>query len=247
TSTFEFKADVGNAVVEGILRYHPFLYDEETYPADSINVDNDNSQGDEIVEIDKLLGRGNRPIFECYWNGRLIPYTLQSLDWCMRKPNSTIPPECFSRFSGVLWTNTSFEVTQNKLTFQDALDKKLNEPKVAYTVLVGNQYRRGIDDLFKKWLDECHNNYDKEIKFLEFQELIRREEGVAKNKCYPWSVFNGVEFSNQIFKCGQKIKTTKTAPIMIGTITRFLCWGSFDVKKDQNVFGTSGYFEMERE
>ncbi|RWS23897.1 structural maintenance of chromosomes flexible hinge domain-containing protein 1-like protein, partial [Leptotrombidium deliense] len=36
-STFEFKADVGNAVVEGILRYHPFLYDEETYPADSFN------------------------------------------------------------------------------------------------------------------------------------------------------------------------------------------------------------------
>ena len=33
-SAFEFRAhcDNGAAVVEGILRYHPFLYDSETYP-----------------------------------------------------------------------------------------------------------------------------------------------------------------------------------------------------------------------
>lgn len=32
--TFEFQADVqpGGGKVEGILRYHPFLYDRETYP-----------------------------------------------------------------------------------------------------------------------------------------------------------------------------------------------------------------------
>ena len=35
-SSFEFKAIVeGTGVVEGILRYHPFLYDKETYPVDS--------------------------------------------------------------------------------------------------------------------------------------------------------------------------------------------------------------------
>lgn len=27
------------------------------------------------VERDSRAPRGNRPIFECYWNGRLIPYT----------------------------------------------------------------------------------------------------------------------------------------------------------------------------
>ena len=33
-SVFEFRARVENAgVVEGVLRYHPFLYDKETYPA----------------------------------------------------------------------------------------------------------------------------------------------------------------------------------------------------------------------
>ena len=33
---FEFKATVeGTGVVEGVLRYHPFLYDRETYPSDA--------------------------------------------------------------------------------------------------------------------------------------------------------------------------------------------------------------------
>lgn len=35
TDSFEFKAHVeGDGVVEGIIRYHPFLYDRETYPDD---------------------------------------------------------------------------------------------------------------------------------------------------------------------------------------------------------------------
>ena len=36
TSNFEFKATVeGTGIVEGVLRYHPFLYDKETYPTDA--------------------------------------------------------------------------------------------------------------------------------------------------------------------------------------------------------------------
>ena len=38
TSTFEFKAIVeGTGIVEGVLRYHPFLYDRETYPSDALD------------------------------------------------------------------------------------------------------------------------------------------------------------------------------------------------------------------
>ncbi|WAR15911.1 SMHD1-like protein, partial [Mya arenaria] len=33
-STFEFNAVIEGAKVEGVLRYHPFLYDRETYPMD---------------------------------------------------------------------------------------------------------------------------------------------------------------------------------------------------------------------
>ena len=29
----------------------------------------------EEFEKDSCAPRGNRPVFECYWNGRLIPYT----------------------------------------------------------------------------------------------------------------------------------------------------------------------------
>ena len=29
----------------------------------------------ESMERDSRAPRGSRPIFECYWNGRLIPYT----------------------------------------------------------------------------------------------------------------------------------------------------------------------------
>lgn len=36
-SIFEFRAHCeGSAVVEGMLRYHPFLYDRETYPQMSL-------------------------------------------------------------------------------------------------------------------------------------------------------------------------------------------------------------------
>ena len=38
TSTFEFKSIVeGTGIVEGVLRYHPFLYDRETYPSDALD------------------------------------------------------------------------------------------------------------------------------------------------------------------------------------------------------------------
>jgi len=34
-STFEFKATVeATGIVEGLIRYHPFLFDQETYPKD---------------------------------------------------------------------------------------------------------------------------------------------------------------------------------------------------------------------
>ena len=38
SSTFEFKAIVdGSSAVEGMLRYHPFLYDRETFPSDAFD------------------------------------------------------------------------------------------------------------------------------------------------------------------------------------------------------------------
>uniref|UniRef100_A0A672P472 Structural maintenance of chromosomes flexible hinge domain containing 1 n=1 Tax=Sinocyclocheilus grahami TaxID=75366 RepID=A0A672P472_SINGR len=71
-STFEFKATgAGDSLVEGLIRYHPFLYDRETYPVDPYALEDE----DEDCVILNSEARGKRPIFECFWNGRLIPYT----------------------------------------------------------------------------------------------------------------------------------------------------------------------------
>ena len=51
SSTFEFKATVeGTGVAEGVLRYHPFLYDKETYPIDY----HDKSMGIYIYSISNV-------------------------------------------------------------------------------------------------------------------------------------------------------------------------------------------------
>ena len=49
--------------------------------------------------ISDLPARGRRHIFECFWNGRLIPYTtIDSFDWCNPpKKAKNIPSECYNR------------------------------------------------------------------------------------------------------------------------------------------------------
>ena len=132
-NTFEFKASIDGAVAEGLIRYvvffiyiivilpkltefvlyhvsyryHPFLYDCETFPSDKNDPRGKNSRiyvndrkchvTDDYIfflvfyqqtlrtdsEHDYSMktfmehkpARGKRPMFECYWNGRLIPYT----------------------------------------------------------------------------------------------------------------------------------------------------------------------------
>lgn len=101
--TFEFSISTGldGGRVEGIIRYHPFLYDRETYPEDTFtaqgvqtfkfnfdvcticNVSNpfllrlcltEDEDPENEGEVQNTTGK-NRDIFECFWNGRLIPYT----------------------------------------------------------------------------------------------------------------------------------------------------------------------------
>ncbi|CAH3198953.1 unnamed protein product, partial [Porites evermanni] len=104
-SVFEFRAKAENGgVVEGVLRYHPFLYDRETYPTldGEIPVVETVEEFGEPVEKDSRAPRGNRPVFECYWNGRLIPYTyIDVLEWCQPPKKITIPMECYNSVTGV--------------------------------------------------------------------------------------------------------------------------------------------------
>ncbi|XP_028288424.1 structural maintenance of chromosomes flexible hinge domain-containing protein 1 [Parambassis ranga] len=248
--TFEFRASTGpdNGTVEGILRYHPFLYDKETYPEDP-SAKQDTAEEDDLGVESGLLNkaRGKRPIFECFWNGRLIPYTtVFEFDWCSQpSKGATLPPECYSRFSGVLFTDDRFEVSTNKLKFMDLEIKLRNKDTIFSTVVKGQKSakRSNIQKEFTQWLQSCHEKYDKQVKFLGFKETITREDVPTKKIQHPWATFSSIEWDKKIYKIGQHVKSQKTQTIMYGTVARFLLFGNHD----GDVYATGGLVELIRE
>ncbi|XP_061778178.1 structural maintenance of chromosomes flexible hinge domain-containing protein 1 isoform X2 [Nerophis ophidion] len=242
---FVFQAEASSALVEGIIRYHPFLYDKETYPEDPNSVQAPVDDEDDNIEPGLLTqARGKRPIFECFWNGRLIPYTtISEFDWCALPKGSKVPAECYSRFSGVLFANDKFQVTTNKLTFID-LEVKLKSKDIIFTCDVNGQTRRrNIQKEFTQWLLHCHEKYDKQVKFLTYMNTITRTDVAIKKHQHPWATFSTIQWGNKTFTKGQKIKTQKTVPIMHGTVVQFLLYGTYN----SDVFATGGYVEIEWE
>uniref|UniRef100_A0A7N6AJ06 SMC hinge domain-containing protein n=1 Tax=Anabas testudineus TaxID=64144 RepID=A0A7N6AJ06_ANATE len=227
--TFEFKASIepDRGTVEGILRYHPFLYDKETYPK----------------EPSAKEARGNRPIFECFWNGRLIPYTrINELDWFARPRGGDLPPpECYSRFSGVLFTDDKLEVSTNKLTFTD-LELKLKKKETIFTYTVNGQksVRSDIQKEFTQWLKNCHARLDKQVKFLCYKETITRADVAVKKMKHPWATFSTIECGSKMYKAGQLVSICFYVLFYNGRVIRFLLYG--DHKED--AFATGGEVEI---
>ena len=244
-SAFEFRAHCdGGAIVEGMLRYHPFLYDSESYPQLSSD-SKSNEEEDMDPMVDSRAPRGNRPIFECYWNGRLIPYTaIDCLEWCAApKKRTSIPAECYNRFSGALWTNDAFQVSTNKLTFIDLEVKLKDKATVFNRVILGQEQRAQISRAFHDWIKECHESHDKQVKFSNFKGIIKRTEFAQKTRQTPWAVFHSIEWDGKIFKAGSLIKTQRSIPAVCGTIQRFLLYGDHD----GDVFATGGEMEIIQE
>ncbi|CAK8672425.1 unnamed protein product [Clavelina lepadiformis] len=241
--SFEFvaKSDRGNGVVEGILRYHPFLYDKETYPLD---VCADDESDDE--DCGEPPGRGRRPVFECFWNGRLIPYTfVDDFEWCrVPRKQTNIPIDCFYRISGCLFTNDIFQVSTNKLTFID-LDSKLHDRNTTFLrMILGQEQKKSlIQRQFYEWLRECHEKYDKQVKFLKFSSSIMRNEPGSRRSQAPWTVYKAIEWDGKIFSKGQLVRTQRTIPLICGTIRRFLLYGDYD----GDVFAVGGEMEIIQE
>ncbi|KAM4533863.1 structural maintenance of chromosomes flexible hinge domain-containing protein 1 [Odontesthes bonariensis] len=250
--TFEFRASVGpdGGTVEGIIRYHPFLYDRETYPKDpsaaQASVGDDDDCENEPAAQNQA--RGKRDIFECFWNGRLIPYTTVSeFDWCSRRIKEPLPAECFSRFSGVLFTDDKFQVSTSKLQFME-LELKLRNKDTIFTPIgnVQKHSKRGdIQKKFLEWLQNCHNKHDKQVKFRGYKETITRLE-LSKKMQHPWNTFSSIEWDGKIYKEGQLVKSHRTVPIYHGTVVRFLLYG-YDVCCKGDVFATGGQVEIKRE
>ncbi|KAI1889131.1 hypothetical protein AGOR_G00175910 [Albula goreensis] len=228
---FEFKAHVEEeGIVEGIIRYHPFLYDKETYPQDPYAIPASPVEDDEDCAIINQEGRGKKPIFECFWNGRLIPYTtVAEFDWCAQpKKSGPVPAECFSRISGVLFSNDKFQVSTNKLTFMD-LELQLKGKETIFTRVVNGQEQRvKIHKEFTQWLKDCHEKWDKQIKFSGFNGIMTRTDIATKKMQSPWAKFTSIEWDGKMYKAGQHVKSTRTHPILYGTIVQFLLYGDHD-------------------
>ncbi|XP_023805883.1 structural maintenance of chromosomes flexible hinge domain-containing protein 1 [Oryzias latipes] len=244
--TFEFQATPpgDDGFVEGVLRYHPFLYDKETYPKDpSASHESD----DDDCDDNESEARGKRDIFECFWNGRLVPYTTVSeFDWCSRpKKSCALPAECFSRLSGVLFTNDKFAVSTNKLKFME-LELKLRNKETIFTPIFKDQQkfskRGNIEKEFMQWLQNCHERYDKQVKFFGFTKTITRTDGPGKQNT-PWGEFSAIEWDGKIYRAGQLVKSQRKTPTLYGTVVRFLLCGEYD----GDIFATGGEVEFTRE
>ncbi|XP_060949719.1 structural maintenance of chromosomes flexible hinge domain-containing protein 1 [Limanda limanda] len=241
--TFEFRAATGvdNGRVEGIIRYHPFLYDKETYPlgpevAEALEEDCDGEPGV------RHQARGKRAIFECFWNGRLIPYTtVHEFDWCACKDKGAkVPEDCYSRFSGVLFTDDKFEVTTNKLTFMN-LEQRVKGRETIFTRVVnGQEQRTNIQKEFTDWLKNCHQNLDKQVKFLGFRKIETRSDMGLKK---IWSTFSAIKLDGKMYKTGQLVKSQRTQPIIRGTVLQFWLYG----EHNKDVFATGGLVEVRLE
>uniref|UniRef100_A0A3Q2T7I8 Structural maintenance of chromosomes flexible hinge domain containing 1 n=1 Tax=Fundulus heteroclitus TaxID=8078 RepID=A0A3Q2T7I8_FUNHE len=234
--TFEFRAETtDNAVVEGVLRYHPFLYDRETYPKDPKDVQDDDNDETEPGALGQA--RGRRDIFECFWNGRLIPYTtISGFDWCQKK-GSKLPAECFNRFSGVLFTDGKFLVNANKLKFMK-LEKQLTKQATFFP-----QGKRGnIQKAFNQWLQDCHEKFDKQVEFIGYRETVTRPEVETKKKQHPWAVFSSIQLDGKRYDAGQILKSQKTSPILYGTVVNFFLYGDHE----GDVFATGGEVKIKR-
>lgn len=243
--SFEFKALVdGDGVVEGIIRYHPFLYYTETYPEDPCfpsKQKEDDDEDDDCYIVEKEA-RGKRPIFECFWNGRLIPYTsVNDFEWCAPpKKRGLGPIECYNRISGALFTNDKFQVSTNKLTFMD-LEMKLKDKDTLYTRIVNGQEQRvKIERDFALWLKQCHESFDKQIKFIGFKGIITRTDVPAKRMQSSWATYASIEWDGKTYKAGQFVKSIKTLPLYHGSIVQFLLHGDHE----GDVYATGGEVQI---
>ncbi|CAJ1082502.1 structural maintenance of chromosomes flexible hinge domain-containing protein 1 isoform X3 [Xyrichtys novacula] len=248
--TFEFRATIplDDHPVEGILRYHPFLYDRETYPQnfDIIQASHKEADGvSEETESGGVQARGKRALFDCYWNGRLIPRNGDfEFDWCTRpSTGAKLPEECYNRFSGVLFTSSNFKVNTSKLSFVN-MEQILKSKDVIFTRVVNGQSQRGIIQReFTNWLQNCYTKHDKQIKFMGYKETIERPEMTPKALQHPWEIFSSIEYDGKIYSKGQLVKSYKTNPILHGTILRFLRHGETQKKKG-SVYATGGEVEL---
>ena len=70
---------------------------------------------------------------------------------------------------------------------------------------VWQEKRTDIAREFVNWLKDCHEQYDKQIKFCGFVGAISRPD-LPKKFQAPWSVFEEVEWDNKTYRKGSLVR-----------------------------------------
>ncbi|GFR47073.1 hypothetical protein Agub_g8760, partial [Astrephomene gubernaculifera] len=140
--------------------------------------DQDNNGGDAPAR-----GRVDAPMFETFWQGRLIPgsgvESLPFIDGLRTKMRSStsgkdyLPDDVFGRIRGALFFGPAWRVTRNKLTFRDSL------PELLASAMSSD---RALDKRFRDWLRDCHTRLDRILHFqgaadVELKATVRKELG----------------------------------------------------------------------
>lgn len=103
--------------------------------------------------------------FECFWNGRLLSNEkIPSLPFMKPdKRNQDIPAHCFRRIKGMMFLDSSFEVSANKMYL-------CRQTPLCQALLQYND--RSLAVTFRKWLKECHQKLDEEVGIVSCYSLI---------------------------------------------------------------------------
>lgn len=62
-----------------------------------------------------------------------------------------------------------------------------------------------IDREFALWLKDCHEKYDKQIKFTVFKGITTRTDLPSKRMQSPWAMYSSIEWDGKTFKTGQLV------------------------------------------
>ena len=175
-------------IIEGIIRYHPYLYERETLPQLSEQLSETALGNGHRLDYSPNLSTTlhntlypkisypNRKLFDVFWNGRLIPEESVDFDWAKydsKNPNTKGFKDCFKRLSGALFSDSCLKISPNKQSLVDL--NKLLVMKEYLSFYCVNQngerltIRTNIENAFIKWIKSCHEKYDKEVLYQQFQ------------------------------------------------------------------------------
>ncbi|KAK3546292.1 hypothetical protein QTP70_025718 [Hemibagrus guttatus] len=102
------------------------------------------------------------------------------------------------------------------------------------------EQRVKINREFPNWLKDCHEKYDKQVRFLGFQCTTSRPDLQPKRRQSPWAQYRAIEWDGKTYETGQQVKTLKTQPILYGTIQHFLLYGDHE----GDVYATGGHVKI---